>query len=262
MNPAVQEKKTSRRRMGRMIGAGLLAVAVVGGVAFTVVRVDGADRDAGKPVWKFPATAKHDQGDQGEFDARGNKDTAGLRALLMPYSHGARGYGPGPDVDEFGNDAVLDGREATALAKRDLHGMPQQTRRKLEGLIDKKHIQGMALRSYAPVDDYEDLPQAFTISFRLVRMEGAREDSNVRREAFESLGFFPKGPSIDGHKEAACFLWPKVAELKLDRMVCTAYVGDVLVTVDASGIRPLGSNRVAVFIGNQLDRIKDTGKAI
>ncbi|MCN9244165.1 hypothetical protein NGF19_25860 [Streptomyces sp. RY43-2] len=249
--------ESSHRRVGRILGAGLLAVAVVGGVGFTAVRVEGADRDAGKPVWKFPATAK---GDHGEREA---KDPSGLRALLRPYDF--KEYGPGPDIGEFGSEAVLNGREATALMKQGVRDMPLRVRRKLEEAIDKQHIQGMAMRSYAPVDVVLGASQAFTIDFQLVRMQSpaaARDVSTSRREVAERLGLFSKGPAIKGYEKASCYLMPKELGMKIDRMSCTAYVGDVVVSVNASGPRPLGTEHVAAFIGGQLDRIKDTGKAV
>ena len=249
----------SRRRVGRMLGAGTLAVVVVGGVGFTAVRVTGADRDAGKPVWKFSATAKDDQSDR---DEQGSKDPSGLRGLLQPYGEENEGYGPGPDLGEFGPNAVLGGRQATALEKQEIHDMPPQARRKLDELIDKKHIQGMAMRSYAP-QGYQTKDSV--ISVELVRMENqaaVRNLSNNRRELLKAFGIFPKGPVIKGHGNASCFLMPKVGDSKIDRMFCTAYAGDVLVTINASGPRPLGNKRVAGFVGQQLDRIKDPGKAV
>ncbi|MFE9450490.1 hypothetical protein [Streptomyces sp. NPDC006739] len=246
-------------RTGRMIGAGLLAVAVVGGVGFTAVRVAGADRDAGKPVWNFPKADAKGQ------DGQASKDPSGLRALLLPYDSGTIGYGRGPDIGEFGSDAALSGREATALSKQEIRDLPPQALRKVTELIDKERIKGMAVRSYAALDRYDTNDRALTISFELVRMENSasvRSLSTTQNEFLAGSRIFSKGPAIKGYENAACFLTPTKADAKLDRMVCSAYVGDVLVTVNASGQHPLGTNAVALLIGRQLDRIKDPGKAV
>ncbi|MGW1165389.1 hypothetical protein [Streptomyces sp. NPDC002550] len=247
------------RRKRRMLAFGLLAVAVVGGVGFTGMRVDGADRDPGNPVWRFPSYSEKDQAGQG------SKDASGLRGLLLPYDTISRGYGRGPDIGEFGSDAALSGREATALRKEEIRDLPPQTRQKLEGLIDKERIKGMAMRSYAPFNGYEGVQQPFTLTLELVRMENSasvRDIATARDEFFQALRIFPKGPAIAGHKNAACFLTPKVGGEKLGRMFCSAYVGDVLVTVNVSGTLPLATHDIADFIGRQLDRIKDPGKAV
>ncbi|MEU9475728.1 hypothetical protein [Streptomyces sp. NPDC048191] len=246
-----------RRRVGRIVGAGLLTLAVVGGVGFTAVRVAGADRDPGRPVWKFPKASKGDQG--GQDDPQG-KDASGLRALLMPYEGLSHGYGQGPDIGEFGPDVALSGREATALRKQEIHDLPTATRRALDKVIDKEHIQGLAMRSYAPFDNYEGVDKPFTLTFELVRManrDSVRDLSATRNEVFKALRIFPRGPVIQGHRDAGCFRTPKTDDEKIDRMVCSASVGDVLVTVNAAGTRPLDTEAIAVLIGRQLDRIKD-----
>ncbi|MFF3913342.1 hypothetical protein ACFYZB_07600 [Streptomyces sp. NPDC001852] len=254
-----------RRPVGRIVAVALLSLAVVGGVGFTAVTVAGADRDAGDPVWKFPEAAKADRSGQ---DEQQGTDVAGLRGLLMPYdSPGSQGYVQGPDIGEFGSDVALNGREATALRKREIIGLPSATRQAMDRAIDKEHIQGLAMRSYAPFNELGGSDKSFTLTFELVRManrESVRELSAGRDEIFKALGVFPKGPQIPGHKEAACFRMPKASDEKIDRMVCSASIGDVLVTVNAAGPRPLDTGAIAVFVGRQLDRIKDKdpGKAV
>ncbi|MGW4561448.1 hypothetical protein ACWEN3_03240 [Streptomyces sp. NPDC004561] len=242
---------------GRIAGAGLLAAAVVAGIGFTAVTVSHADRDPGKPVWKFPAADHH--------EGRAGKDASGLRGLLVPYSEGSMGYGRGPDIGAFGSDVELTGRQATALRKQSIRDLPPQTRRRLEEMIDKERIKGMAMRSYSRADSWSvSRKHAFTLSFELVRMDrdSVRALSTTQNQLFSALRFFRKGPAIEGHKNAACFLAPGDGGEKLDRMVCSAYEGDVLVGVDVSGHRPLDGNAVARFIGQQLDRIKDRGEAV
>ncbi|AKJ12312.1 hypothetical protein ABB07_20450 [Streptomyces incarnatus] len=258
----------ARRPVGRIVAVALLALAVVGGVGFTAVAVAGADRDAGKPVYTFPKVAAVNRGGQNFQEEQQGKDVSGLRGMLMPYQEsGASGYVPGPDIGEFGPDVVLSGREATALRKQEIRDLPSETRAALNRVIDKEHIQGMAMRSYAPYDKYEGLTKPFTLTVEMVRManrDSVRDLSAGRNEFLKALRIFPKGPEIKGHKEAACFRMPKLGGEEIDRMVCSASVGDVLVTVNAAGPRPLGTDAIAVFVGSQLDRIKDKdpGKAV
>ncbi|MFJ5026550.1 hypothetical protein ACIQB5_00375 [Streptomyces sp. NPDC088560] len=267
--PAAPAPAPARRPVGRIVAVALLALAVVGGLGFTAVTVAGADRDPGKPVFTFPkASEGGDKGENPQDDQQG-KDVSGLRGMLMPYEKGVSyGYGQGPDIGEFGPDVALDGREATALRKQEIHGLPPATRRALDQVIDKEHIQGMAMRSYAPFDsEYGGLDKPFTLTFELVRLanrDSARELSTSRNEVFKALGVFPRGPEIQGHTDAACFRMPKTGDEKTDRMVCSASVGDVLVTVNAAGTRPLDTDHIAVFVGRELDRIKDKdpGKAV
>lgn len=246
--------KTSVRRIA---GVGLLAAAVVAGVGFTAVTVSQADRDPGKPVWKFPPAAHHKD--------QAAKEASGLRGLLLPYSDAPDGYTRGPDIGAFGSDAELSGAQATALRKQSIRDLPPQTRRKLEEVIDKERIKGMAMRSYTRADTYSlSENHAFVLSFELVRMNRAsvRDLATTQNEFFTALQVFRKGPAIKGHKNAACFLTPKDDGEKLDRMFCSAYEGDVLVSVNVSGHRPLDTTAIARFVGQQLDRIKDPGEAV
>ncbi|MER6073553.1 hypothetical protein ABT187_32865 [Streptomyces sp. NPDC001817] len=266
--PAPPAPAPARRPVGRIVAVALLALAVVGGVGFTAVTVAGADRDAGKPVYTFPKASTGGHSGQNFQEEQRGKDVSGLRGMLMPYQEsGSHGYVPGPDIGEFGFDVVLSGREATALRKQEIRDLPSATRQALARVIDKEHIQGMAMRSYAPYDKYEGLTKPFTLTFELVRManrDSVRDLSAGRNEVFKALRIFPRGPEIKGHREAACFRMPQLKDEKIDRMVCSASVGDVLVTVNAAGTRPLDTDAIAVFVGRQLDRIKDKdpGKAV
>ncbi|MFF7748411.1 hypothetical protein ACFZCP_03970 [Streptomyces sp. NPDC007971] len=246
-----------RRRTAGVLGAALLALTVVAGVGFTAVTVSGADRDPGKPVWTFPGA---------QAKSKGNQQAPGLRGMLLPFDRSATGYTRGPDIGGFGSDAELDGAEATALRKQSIRGLPPQTRRKLEEMIDKQHIVGMAMRSYQRADTWSvSQKHAFTISFQLLQMENrtsVRDLAAGQRETFTALQVFRKGPAIPGHKNAACFLTPKGDGEKLARMFCSAYAGNVLVGVNVSGNRSLDTNALALFVARQLDRIKDPGESV
>ncbi|MFJ9543062.1 hypothetical protein ACIRPX_38300 [Streptomyces sp. NPDC101225] len=250
-------KGRSRGRIAVVAGSVLLAAAVVAGVACTVVTVNRADRDAGAAVWKFPEPKSID--DQKEAPA------SGLSGMLVKY---ADGWKRGPDLGEYPADAQFSGAQATALRKEALRNLPRTQRRQLEKLIDKQHIQGMAMRSYvreAGSSFFTDTATAVTIELSQMRNQAAVRDISTSQNAFlGGLDIFRKGPKIKGYKDAACFLPPKKSgsHEKLDSMLCSAYRGDVLVTVTAYGVKPFDAEGVAALLESQLDRIAEPGEAV
>ncbi|MBT2676312.1 hypothetical protein J7E95_37125 [Streptomyces sp. ISL-14] len=258
MPPSPEQKRKRPRpaRLAAVAGTVLLLGAVVAGAGYTVVTVQNADRDPGRPTWKFPEpSAAGDKAPQPE---------QGLRGLLLPYDE--KGYSRGPDLAEFGSDAELSGRQATALREESLKDLPRTQRRQLEKEMDKRGVKGMVMRSYYNADSYAIYHKtAFSISVQLMRMESrddARDIATAQNEFLSDLGLFRKGPKIEGHKNAKCFLTPKVADEKLDRVYCAAHSGDVLISATASGVRPVDLNGIGMFVTRQLDRIDEPGKAI
>ncbi len=243
-----------RPRVLRAVAAAVLALAVVGGLGYTAVAVDGADRDAGAPVWEFP-----------ERDADDHKAPAvsGLAALLVPYgSDGSDGFGRGPDLGEYGADVELSGARATALRKEELRGLPRSQRRLLERQIDKQHIKGMAMRSY--LDD-RYAREVSTVSITLVRMDrdSVRAAAAGQNTLFDALGdALRAGPRIEGHKDARCYRPPKGTGDDLDTMYCYAPQGDVLVTAAVDGVAPLKAGEAMRLLKDQLDRIAEPGEAV
>ncbi|MFD8419054.1 hypothetical protein [Streptomyces sp. NPDC059466] len=251
--PAPVKKPVRRDRIAAVAGAVLLVGAVVAGSAYTVVTVQDADRDPGAPTWTFPKAA-HDA-------AKAEKPT-GLAAVLVPYDND--GLTRGPDMAEFGNDASLSGPEATALRKESLRELPRTQRRELEKRIDKQHTKGIAMRSYLVTDTFTTKAE-FTVSIELAQMEdkaAVRNMSTFQNEFFDALKIFRTGPKIEGHKNAKCFLPPKDKKEELDAMVCSAYQGDVLVSLTAYGAKPLNTKGVATLLRKQLDRIAEPGEAV
>ncbi|MFE7166864.1 hypothetical protein [Streptomyces sp. NPDC057616] len=255
--PQPAPKRRSVRRIVAVAGSALLAAAVVAGVGYTVVTVNGADRDAGAAVWKFPEAKS--AGDEKEPPARG------LAGMLVKY---ADGWKRGPDLGEFSADAQLSGAQATALRKEALRNLPRTQRRQLEKLIDKQHIQGMAMRSYvreAGSSFFTDTAAAVTIELSQMQNRAAvRNISTSQNEFLGGISLFRKGPKIKGYKDAACFLPPKTSDSheKLDSMLCSAYRGDVLVTVTSDGVKPFDAKGVAELLKSQLDRIAEPGEAV
>ncbi|MEU0617040.1 hypothetical protein [Streptomyces albogriseolus] len=245
----------SRRRRAVFVAVGvLLTGAVAAGTGITAVTVANADRDPGAPSWRLPRTVPAD----GEPPA-----PQGLASLLLPY--GEDGRMRGPDIGEFGADAQLSGARATALQKEALQGLPRSQRKRLEKEIDRRRITGMAMRSYVSgaASLYQD--DVYTASVVLSQMDNRSAVRGLARsqaEFLEALDVLRKGPRIEGHKDAACFLPPKDDDRDIEAMFCTAHVGDVLVTVTARAVAPIDAKSVAALVREQLDRIEEPGKAV
>ncbi|MET8225528.1 hypothetical protein [Streptomyces sp. NPDC005301] len=260
--PDAQPAPRTPRRRGRiaaLAGAGVLLLAVLGGTGYTVVTVQDADRDAGRPAWRFPKAVTD------EKPAEAHK--TGLGSLLLPYGESS-GYGRGPDMGEFGSDAELSGRQATELRKESIKGLPRSQRRQLEREIDRQRIKGMAMRSYlgtaSPGSSF-DGDKLFVVDVVLSQMgsRGAvRSVATAQQDFFDALHVFRKGPKIEGHKNAQCFLPPTDADEKLDMMVCSAYEGDILISATATGTKSLDKKGVAELLRKQLDLVSDPGEAV
>ncbi|MGC9543746.1 hypothetical protein [Streptomyces sp. UG1] len=247
------QKPLRKGRIAAVAGAVLLVGALVAGVGYTVVTVRDADRDAGAPVWKLPAAGKAD-------DTKAAQ-ASGLAGMLVPYD--TDGWVRGPDLGEFGSDVSLSGAQAAALQRESLSDLPRSQRRKLEKQFDKLRVEGMAMRSYlgAAGDSDEAVALSIVLS-RLGSRAAVRNMATFQSEFLEALDVLRKGPEIKGHDNAKCFLPPKDADTELDTMFCSAYVGDVLVTATADGVKPLDTKEVAVLLRTQLDRIAEPGEAV
>ncbi|WP_234438980.1 hypothetical protein [Streptomyces sp. NRRL B-3229] len=263
---APEPVRAGRGRRGGRIAAIAVSVvaagAVVAGVGVTVVTVNGANRDAGAPVWTFPKGGK---AGAGEAKAAPGK---GLGAMLVPY--GADGWSRGPDMAEFGPDAQLSGARATALAKESLSGLPRSQRKALEKRIDKQRISGIAMRSYVSTEELSSVytDQASVVTVQLAQMASTTAVRGLARSQqgfLDALGFFDEGPKIEGHKDAACYLPPsdkKDGKNGLQSMYCVAAQGNVLVTLNATSAKPLQKTGIAMFLREQLDRIEEPGEAV
>ncbi len=151
-------------RVAAVAGIVLLSLAVVGAVGYTVVTVNGADRDAGDAVWTFPKASS-------EKAESGAKPT-GLAAALVPYTPDD-GWSQGPDIAQYGHDTAFTGAQATALRKEALKDLPLKQRKPLEKAIDKQHTKGLAMRSYVSTNQqatgYTD--KASTVDIVLAQIE-------------------------------------------------------------------------------------------
>ncbi|MFF4031885.1 hypothetical protein ACFYZ2_19445 [Streptomyces sviceus] len=257
VTPAPAEKPVRRGRIAAVIGSAVLAVAVVAGVGYTVITVNGADRDAGAPVWTFP---------KGGADKEKAAAAKGLASMLVPY--GADGWSRGPDIGEYGYDAQLSGAEATALRKESLTGLPRSQRKALEKQIDKQRLRGIAMRSYLSTDELSSVytDKASTVTIELAQLDNkaaVRGITEYQNEFLDALGdVLREGPRIEGHKDARCFLLPTNKDEKLDSMYCGAQQGNVLVALTADSPKPMQQTGIAMLLREQLDRIAEPGESV
>ncbi|MFF5013905.1 hypothetical protein [Streptomyces sp. NPDC001165] len=257
-DPSPDQTHHPRRRIALLAGGAALLLAAVAGVGWTAVVVHEAEHDPGAATWRLPKASA---------DKPAKAQGTGLSAMLLPY--GEDRYGRGPDLAGFGSDAELSGRQATALRKESLAELPRSQRRSLERQIDRNPVKGMAMRSYLSTVQVSDSEASsggvFTLQIVLSQMADrriVRSMTTFQQEFFSAMKIFRKGPAIEGHKNAACFLPPTDSGEKLDMMVCSGYVGDVLVTATATSAGPLDKKGVAEMLAAQLNRIKDPGKAV
>lgn len=260
--PLTARKPRRPGRIAAVAGSALLAVAVLAGVGVTAVTVRDADRDAGAPTWKFPKPTAESRSEAKAKKAGSGK---GLGDLLVPY--GTDSWVQGPDLAEFGSDEEFDGPQAVALRKKSLSGLPRTQRKRLERQIDRQRVTGMAVRSYfsAEADGYGADGGISSVRIVLSRMKdkgAVRDSARYQNELFGAVDVFRKGPKIKGHPHAKCFLTPKGTAKELDGMICSAYVGDVLIALTADGAKPLDTDAVATLLRTQLNRIDEQGVAV
>lgn len=227
-----------------VVGLGLIA----GGGVWGWSAVQDADRTAPTTVWAEP-------GEHTEPEEPSLKPT-GLAADLLPLPIG---YVPGPDVDEFGNDSVLDAERAVALFKEGSRGLPGKQRRQHQKAVDELGIKGVAVRSYRPED------ASFVVEIRLAQLENTkavRKIAEFDKQMAGAFEIFRKGPKIPGHPKATCYLLPEDDEVELDVMLCSAPVGEVLVNVYAYGVKDLRTGTIKDLVRDQLDHITSPGEAV
>ncbi|PGH49172.1 hypothetical protein CRI70_19150 [Streptomyces sp. Ru87] len=239
------------------IGLSTLLLGVAG--ASAVHRLGQADRSAPTTVWAEPKAQQKKQ--KKAKPSSGGSDLA-ERLLPMPD-----GFIPGPDIGAFGHDSVVTGEDAIAQIKAARHDLSGAQRRAYGKSIDKLRVKGLAQRSYA--GGWEPGGQeagGFVAGIQLVQMENRkalRDLSRVHAELDELLDGHEDGPRIKGHENAACFRLPAPeGEHRVGGMTCTAYEGDLLVTMSVTGPEPLAADAAAALLEEQLDHIASPGEYV
>ncbi|MFI6650934.1 hypothetical protein ACIBI8_25435 [Streptomyces sp. NPDC050529] len=252
--PEPVRKGRARRVILATVPVVLVLAAVAGAAAYTKVTVDGADRTVSTVLWQKPA---HGPGKDPAGDIARGRVSTGMSKLLLPVPAGFR---LGPDSGTYGNDAELSGRAATAEMKDSGRGLSGKQRREYEKRIDKLHVQGVGIRTYA--SDANDL----VVETQLVRMKdkkAVRDSYRFQTGLFDSVGIFRDGPAVSGHKKnATCFLNPKNSKQKVDGMFCVAYEGEAMFTFTASGTKPFDKSAVVELVKDQLNHITSPGEYV
>lgn len=260
---SVAGKRRGRKLLTVVLPAVLFVGAVGGGVTYTAVTVANADRSAETVVWEDP-DPKAESKDPAESTVDKGRANTPMSKLLLPAPQGFR---LGPDIDSYGNDSELGEKEAVALLKSEARGLSGKKRRDYEKRIDKLGVQGIAMRSFTSYDN------GLVVEVQIIRMKNKKRIHDlyqVKREIAQILKF-PKGPTIDGHKNSSCFLKPdfrgedekkEKKDSALSGMTCTAYDSELLVSVSAAGSAPFDKSDVADLVKKQLDHIKSPGEYV
>ncbi|MFE7749481.1 hypothetical protein [Streptomyces sp. NPDC057428] len=243
-----------RRILLTVLPAVLVIGCVGGAAAYTTITVDGADRTVATTVWD--GAGQRPVKDPADGTDRGRTDTE-LSKLLLPVP---ADYRLGPDVEELGNDGEVSGKEATTAMKQANRGLAGKQRREFDKRVDKLRVQGLAARSY--VSDTNDL----VVNTQIVRMKdkkAVRDLHTFRAELFDAVGIFRDGPKIKGQtRKATCFLTPKDSKSEIENMFCTAYDGELGISVSAAGIKPFDKAAVAELLKDQLEHITSPGEYV
>ncbi|GHB67273.1 hypothetical protein GCM10010331_63980 [Streptomyces xanthochromogenes] len=233
------------RRPVPLVSGAVALLLVAGGGVWAFAALGDADRSAPTVLVGTPGAAAS--------RSPGAPVAPGLRGKLLPLP---RGYQLGPDIDEFGNEAAFGAQQATARMKEGDRGLPADRREKYDKAVDGLKIQGAAMRSYTDSN--------FVTEMWLARLENTKAIKNLtdaQTEVMRASGGLRKGPVIEGHANAVCFLEPKDDTTKLDVMLCNAYEGDVMVTAYTYAPVPLDTAAAAGLLRKQLDFIKSPGES-
>ncbi|OAH13301.1 hypothetical protein [Streptomyces jeddahensis] len=237
-----------------MLPAVLVLGALVGGLGYTKVTVDDADRTAPTVLWADDDASKPGKDPAGDV-SRGRADTE-LTRLLLPVPEA---YRLGPDIGEYGNDAELSGKEAVALMKASGRGLTGKQRREFGKYIDKLRLKGVAMRSYA----FDTHVRVAEVSIaQMENKKAVRDMYKFQTRLFDAVGVFRKGPSVKGFKNATCHLMPADKDTDLDAMSCVAYEGELFVSMEAYGSKPFSKAEAVELLREQLDHIESPGEYV
>ncbi|MEU3606215.1 hypothetical protein AB0E83_12280 [Streptomyces sp. NPDC035033] len=266
--PPVRERRVGRILLGVVLPAVLVLGAAGGGIGYTAVTVANADRTAETVGWQAPDPKATSKDPAATAITRGRADTP-MSKLLLPVPSG---YRLGPDIESYGNDGELSGREAAALLKSEARGLSGKKRRAYEKRIDKLGVQGMGMRSLTSYDNH------LVVEIQIVRMKDKRSIHDLYRWKRELAEFLelPEGPKIKDHRNSSCFLLEdpqdrveeETEEEKEDRenalrgMSCSAYDSELMVSVVAFGAVPFEKSEVAELVKKQLDHIQSPGEYV
>ncbi|WP_419996096.1 hypothetical protein [Streptomyces boninensis] len=243
----------ARRRLVTALSAVLVLAAVAAVVGFTSLQVKNADRTVSTKLWR---TTEH----------RPPKAPAPVHPLAKKLLPVPADYRLGPDIQEYGNDTVLTSRQATAVFKEGGRDLPPAQRRAHSAAVAKLRLKGLGMRSYMLEDKgFPGQDSTLVAEVQLAQMANKQAAAGIaayRAELGRSLRGFRKGPKIDGHRSASCFVMPTTMDTPINSMYCTATDGELLVTMTAYGKHGKLHSEAVTLLRRQLDRVEGPGEPV
>jgi hypothetical protein len=251
-DPAAPAARPGRgRRTAAFAAAGVVAALLVGGGVWGSAALADADRTAPTRYWT----------EQGVPAAQPEKPApvprGELAAKLLPVP---TNFGPGPDLEENGNDFALSGEHAIEALKLAQKGLSSTERKKRDDALADLKLKGLAGRSYTRGGGQ------MVLEVRLMQADPQHLGtfSEITKKLFDITGDDRDAPKIDGFPDAKCALLAIGEEKKekVDSLDCVAVQGDVLVSFRAYGPKPFSSADAASFFKNQLSHLKSPGESV
>lgn len=268
--PPVPPAPVRKGRRTALLAVGALVVVAAAGGGYALTRDGGGE--GGGPAARPSATATPTPARTYAVTA-GGTHVGDLGQMLLPMPKGMR---PGPDIQQFGSDSVLDASRARTLLTggEGSSVFSSAQRRKLESDVDAMHVKGAALRTFRTADNRS--------VYQIVLVQvGNRTAANAGPEAFRDLtagsDYLEEGPSVPGYPHAVCVQpdsdsgdfggdsdfdgYDDYDEPSVGMMFCQATEGDLMVQFQAVG-EPVDEDEVTSLLRHQLDRVKAPGEGI
>ncbi|GAA2133977.1 hypothetical protein GCM10009760_10740 [Kitasatospora kazusensis] len=238
-----------RRKAGPAlrIGAAVVAAALLGvGIGVGILKTEYDDpAPVAAPAPAATATAPAGP----SYGAKSNGTHFGsMRDLLVPMP---AGYSLGPDSGAYGNDTELTADQRTAWIEDDIRSLPQKMQDAIRKDWQQYQLKGAGIRSYvAPGQD-------FTVTMWLLQyhQDAVKADNTWVGVLSSDSGLFRIGPDVPGHADAHCYLPFAEPGVKIDRLICSAAVGDLRVEMRVEGVAPLPKDQAVTIFNQQLDRL-------
>ncbi len=230
------------------------AVLVGVGIGFGIIKVKYDDAPAVQAAPAAPPAAAPEK--PHPFGAESNGTHFGsLRDLLLPMP---AGYRPGPDDGAYGNDTELDASQISTDLDAQVKDLPKDQRDHLKGTLQAIGEKGEGIRSYRPADGY----MAVYLRLEQFNQQSVQAYNEIIGVLGSDSGAFRQGPTVPGHTEAHCFLPPADPSAPIDDLMCTAAVGDLLVTMHVEGVAPLPKSEAVSIFRQQLERLALPGASV
>ncbi|MEV4559856.1 hypothetical protein AB0K51_23075 [Kitasatospora sp. NPDC049285] len=233
--------------------AAVVAAALVGvGIGEAIIQVHYA-KDDKAVVAAAPTAPQPSASPSAAWGAKSNGNHFGsLRDLLLPVP-GA--YRLGPDAGALGHDSELGQEQLAKRLEKNLADVPEKYRDQVKKAWEDLHFLGSGVRTLVPGDN-SMLVELYLDQFN---QQAVSQTSQLYGAMVDDTGVFRHGPDVPGHPGARCVLPPLRPGDQLDYVHCFSAEGDLLVTMEVSGLAPLDQNKVVDLFRQQLDRLARPG---